>query len=123
MSTQSAPGINAPCAYDQPKGVPPNFSTLAAQAAAILPGNMQIVNTLVGPPRALLETYAAGGRQGTFLNPGNGGIDTFNISMPGGPGGGESSNIGNNIGISSQVAGSMPGSAIAVSTPNPNFQG
>jgi len=83
---------------------------------------MQIVNTLVGPPRALLETYAAGGRQGTFTNPGFGGIDTMNISMPGGTGGGESSNIGNNIGISSQVVGSMPAIAIATANP-PNFQG
>jgi len=119
MSTQSSPGLNVPCAYDPPKGVPPNFSTLAAQAAAILPGNMQIVNTLVNGPRALLETQAAGGRSGTFTNPGFGGFDTMNISMPGG---GESSNVGNNIGISSQVAGSMP--AIAIGTANPpNFQG
>jgi hypothetical protein len=125
MSTQSSPGLNAPCAYDKPAGVPPNMTTLAAQSAGIVPGNMQITNTLTSGngPRALLETQAAGGTQGTYTNPGGGGLDTMNIAMSGGSGLGAASNdVGGKAGISSQVAGSMPASAISTANP-PQFQG
>lgn len=74
MASQSgSPGLVIPCAYDPPGGVPPNMTVLAAQAAAIIPNNIQPTNVVLGPrPRSLLECQSNAGAQGYRFNGVNG---------------------------------------------------
>ena len=135
----TAPGFNVPLQLlNPPVGMlPPNADTrsgdsvMAAVSRGSAPANVVITNALVGLApglnpsngRALLETQAAGGARGTAGNVG--GFATGNLSMPGSglPGGdGGSSNIGNTIGSSNQLATTTPASSITTAA-NPNFQG
>jgi hypothetical protein len=125
MSTQASPGLNAPSAYDQPGGIPPNMSILAAMSAGIVASNVQPSNAAIRMPRALTELMSSAGSVGTkgtiFGNANNA---PLNLAAGGGGGtgaGGANCDPGSSAGQSSMVVGQAPASY--VTTTGVGFQG